>query len=125
MSVDIQVIERNGKPEYAVVPYEIYLQLVEEADMLEDIRDFDEIKAAIDRGEEELIPSEVVNALLDGENPIKVWREFRGLAQQELAAAAGISPAYLSQIESGKRKGATSVLVKLARCLKLNLDDLV
>lgn len=42
--------------------------------MLEDIRDYDAIKAALERGEEELIPAEVVYAILDGVIPIKVWR---------------------------------------------------
>jgi hypothetical protein len=63
--------------------------------ILQDIRDYDVIKAAIERGEEELIPAEVVYAKLDGDNPIKVWREYRGLTQQQLARAAGISTPYL------------------------------
>jgi hypothetical protein len=62
MKEEIQIIERDGKPEWAVLPYEEYLELVEQAELLEDIRDFDEIRAAIERGEEELIPAEVVNA---------------------------------------------------------------
>ena len=37
---------------------------LEQAELLEDIRDFDEISAAIERGDEELIPAEVVNAIL-------------------------------------------------------------
>lgn len=54
---------------------------------------------------EELIPAEVTYAILDGANPVRVWREQRGLTQQQLADAAGISTPYLSQIESGKRTG--------------------
>lgn len=97
----VQIIEREGKPEWAVIPYKEYLRLVEEAEMLEDIRDYDLAKEAIERGEE-LISSEVTYAILDGENPIRVWREYRGLSQRQLAEAAGISTPYLSQIESGK-----------------------
>jgi len=123
--MSIQVIEQNGKPEWAVVPYETYLQLVEQAETLQDIRDYDSAKAALEREEEELIPSEVVYALLDGQNPIKVWREYRGLTQQQLGEAAGISVPYLSQLESGKRKGSTRVLTAIAKSLKLSLDDIV
>jgi len=72
MKEEIQIIERDGKPEWAILPYEEYLQLIEQAELLEDIRDFDEISAAIERGDEELIPAEVVNVILDGKNPIKV-----------------------------------------------------
>ncbi len=125
MKEDIQIIERDGKPEWAVLPYEEYLELIEQAELLEDIRDFDRINAAIENGEEELIPSEVVYAILDGENPIKVWREYRGLTQQQLADAAGISKPYLSQIETGKRTGATDVLSAIAKALNVSLDDVV
>jgi len=121
----IQLIERNGKPEWAVLPYEEYLHLIEQAEMLEDIRDYDAVKATIERGEEELIPSEVVFAILDGENPIKVWREFRNLTQQQLAEAVGISKPYLSQIETGKRRGTTEVITVIAKALNVSVDELV
>ena len=122
---NVQFINKEGKPEYAVLPYDLYLQLVEDAETLQDIRDIDEIKARIERGEEELIPAHVPYAILNGENPVKVWRKYRGLTQQELAEAAGISAAYLSQIETGKRKGKTAVLQAIARALNLDLDDVV
>jgi len=125
MKEEIQIIERDGKPEWAVLPYEQYLQLIEQAELLEDIRDFDRISAAIERGEEELIPSEAVYAILDGENPVKVWREYRGLTQQQLANAAGISKPYLSQIETGKRKGTTEILSAIAKALDVSLDEVV
>lgn len=98
---------------------------VEKAEMLQDIGDYDSVKAAIERGEEELISSAVVYAILDGENPIKVWREYRGLSQQQLASATGISTSYLSQIEAGKRSGSTEVLAAIAKALDVTLDDIV
>ncbi len=82
--------------------------------MLQDIRDYDEAKQAVEAGEE-LVPSEVTYAILDGENLIRVWREHRKLTQQQLATAAGISTPYLSQIESGKRTGSADVLSAIAR----------
>ena len=123
MKEEIQIIERDGKPEWAVLPYEEYLKLVEQAELLEDIRDFDEIRAAIDRGEEELIPAEVVKAILDGKNPIKVWREFRSLTQQQLSNRVGISKPYLSQLETGKRTGTTEVLAAIAKALDVSLEQ--
>ena len=123
--MSVQVIERNRKPEWAVLPYEVYLQLVEQADMLQDLRDYDRIKAAVESGEEETVPAEVVYALLDGENPVKVWREYRNLTQKQLAEAAGISVPYLSQIESGRRRASTRVLSAIARILQVTLDDLI
>ncbi len=122
--MSVQIIERDGTPEWAVIPYKEYLRLVEEAEMLEDIREYDKAIEAIADGEE-LIPNGIVYAILDGENPIRVWREFRGLTQRELAEAAGISKPYLSQIESGKRSGTTDVLSAIANALDLSLDDIV
>ncbi|HQX18072.1 MAG TPA: helix-turn-helix transcriptional regulator [Anaerolineales bacterium] len=92
---------------------------------LQDILDYDKAILAIERGEDELIPSEVVYAILDGENPIKVWREFRELTQQQLADAAGISKPYLSQIETGKRTGTTDILSAIAKALDVSLDEVV
>ena len=73
----IQVIEKNGNPEWAIVPYKEYLRLVEEAEMLNDVRDYDMAIEAVKQGEE-LVPSEVAYAILDGESPVQVWREYRG-----------------------------------------------
>ena len=123
--MSVQIIEKNGQPEWAVLPYEEYQRLVTEAEMLQDIRDYDEVKLALVNGEEELIPSEVTYALLDGENPIRVWREYQGLTQQQVAEAAGISKPYLSQLESGQRKGTAEVLAAVARALNVSLDDVV
>lgn len=125
MKEKIQIIERDGKPEWAILPYEEYLKLLEEAEMLEDIRDYDAAKAALEKGEDELIPAEVVFAIIDGENPIKVWRKHRGLTQQQLANAAGISKPYLSQIEVGKRTGTTEILSAIAKALGVSLDEVV
>jgi DNA-binding XRE family transcriptional regulator len=122
--MNVQVIEKDGKPEWAVIQYTDYQRLVEAAEMLQDVQDYDEAKKAIEDGEE-LVPSEVAYAILDGENPIKVWREYRGLTQRQLAEAIGISTPYLSQLETGKRKGATEVLSATAEALGLSLNDIV
>jgi DNA-binding XRE family transcriptional regulator len=122
--MSVQVIKKNGKPEWAIVPYEEYQRLLDELEMLQDIRAYDEAKASVAQGEE-LIPSEVTYAILDGENPIRVWREYRGMTQQQVAEKAGISKPYLSQLESGQRKGTTEVLSGLAKALGVSLEDLV
>jgi DNA-binding XRE family transcriptional regulator len=121
----VQVIKQDDKPEWAVIPYDTYLQLVEKAEMLEDIQDYDSVKATLERGDDELIPAEVVNALLDGENGIKVWRDFRGVSQANLAEQAGISVPYLSQLETNKRKGSLDVLSAIARVLKVTIEQIV
>lgn len=122
--MSVQIIKKDGKPEWAVVPFDTYEKLVQDAEMLQDIRDYDEAISRIEAGEE-LIPSEVVYAILDGENPIRVWRKHRGLTLQQLAEKAGVSIQYLSQIESAKRTGTAKVLASIAKGLDVTVDDLV
>lgn len=122
--MSVQIIAKHGQPEWAVLPYAEYEALVEAAEMLADVQAYDEAKARLAAGEE-IVPAEVVYALLDGANPIAVWRKHRGLTQQALAGQAGISKAYLSQLESGKRSGAAEVLARIAHALRVDLDDLV
>lgn len=40
--------------------------------------------------------------MIDGENTIKVRRDFRGMTAKALADAVGLSALYVSQIESGE-----------------------
>lgn len=76
-------------------------------------------------GEEELIPAEIVDRLLSGENRLRVWREHRGLTVRALAERAGLAQPYLSQIETGRREGTVETYRKLACALSLSLDDLL
>jgi len=119
-----QVIKKDGRPEWAVVPYDEYIRLKEEAEMLQDIAEYDAAKECIEKGDE-LIPGEVTFAILAGENPMRVWRKYRGMTQQVLSQAAGISKPYLSQIETGKRTGTAEVLVTIADALGVTVDDVV
>ena len=68
---------------------------------LEDRDDIDAADAVVARGEESF-PEAVLDALLDGVAPVKVYREYRGLRAGELAAKVGISKGFFSEIETGK-----------------------
>lgn len=108
-----------------VVPegeFEQLLDAVEDAEDRAAVRRFEQRLAA---GEEELIPAEYVYRMLDGENRVTVWREYRGLSGKELAKAANIAPSYLSNIESGKRDGTIGTMKKIAEALGVTIDDLV
>ena len=73
----------------------------------------------------EFFPAEVVDRLLAGESPIRVYRTYRGMTQKQLAEAAGINPVYLSQIETGKRAGSLRTLTAMATALGVQAGDLV
>jgi ribosome-binding protein aMBF1 (putative translation factor) len=74
--------------------------------------------------DQESLPQTTVDRLLAGENPVRVWREHRGLTLADLAAKAGIGKGYLSQIEQRQRNGTVATLQKLAAALGVELDDL-
>lgn len=69
-----------------------------------------------------LLPKEVVDRLANGENPIRVLREFRNETQMELRVRVGITQGYLSDLETGKRKGPLELHQKIARALGVPLD---
>ena len=99
-----QFIEIEGK-QVVIVPADDYRILLEKAEMLDDVAVYDRARAALAAGDDELVPAVVVNAIFDGENPVRVWRQHREMPQSQLAEAAGISQAYLAQIETRKREG--------------------
>ena len=63
--------------------------------------------------------------LLDGESPVKVWREKRSRSQRELASAAGVSAGYLAEIETGRKPGSVTALARLAKVLEVQIEDLI
>lgn len=99
--------------------------VVATAEMAEDVAAFDETRKKLATGEEEFVPAAVANRLLDGESPVRVWREHRGLSGEAVAGRAGITQAYLSQIETGKREGSISTMKNIAGVLGVTVDDLV
>jgi hypothetical protein len=75
--------------------------------------------------DQESVPDAIVGRLIDGENPIRVWREHRGLSLRTVAAQVGTSPSVLSDMETGKSEGRPAILRRIAGILKVSLDELV
>lgn len=75
--------------------------------------------------EEDAFPIDVMERLMDGEHPVKVFRRYRGLTQKELADLTGLNPTYLSQIETRKRGGSTRVYRRLAAALSIDIGNLI
>ncbi|MGA7979449.1 MAG: helix-turn-helix transcriptional regulator [Chromatiaceae bacterium] len=121
MNRNIQIIERDGKPEYAVVPYAEFERLCRLAEEAEDVRAYD--MAMADEGE--AVPHEVMRRLVEGESPLRVWREHRGLTQAVLAERAGVDKTYISQIEAGRKSASVKVMSRLGAALGVTLDDLI
>jgi DNA-binding XRE family transcriptional regulator len=116
-----QLLKKDGKPEFAVLPIKEYRGLLQRIEELEDARDFRAYKAS----PAESVPAGVVNRLLDGDNPVKVWREYRGITQSQLAERTGVTVAHISQLESGKRDCSVKLLRALAAVLDVDVELLL
>ena len=82
---------------------------------------YDEAKAK----PSEFIPLELTERMLNGESPIRVYRENRGFSQDQLAEQAKISKPFLSQIENGIRTPSLDTLKRLAEALRVSSSKLV
>ena len=123
--MSVQVIEKNGRPEWAVIPYNEYKKLYEAYQDAEDIRAIEENLAAIQSGKEMAIPGEITFAVLEGVSPIRAWRQYKNIKMKDLAKQVGISSAYLSQIENKKRNPTVETLKRIAAALGLDIEMLV
>jgi DNA-binding XRE family transcriptional regulator len=123
----VQFIKTAGGEELAVLPKSEYERLAALATD-EDVgtaRLVRKARAAVEAGREVLLPKAIVDRLAAGENPIRVLREWRDMTQAELAVAIGITQGYLSDLESGKRKGTVVLHQKFARALGVPIDLLL
>ena len=119
---NVQIIQKDGSPEYAVIPIEDYRRMVAS---LEDIADIEAIDQALREDKSgESVPGKVVGAIIDGVTPIRAWRIHRRFTLVSLAERAGISSSYLSRIENGKKPGTPDIYRRLAAVLGVEPDDL-
>ncbi|MBS4079245.1 helix-turn-helix domain-containing protein [Pseudomonas rustica] len=88
LSKDIQIInDAEGKPAFVVILYAQYVA---------------------QKIQPNLIPHEVVSRMVDGATPIRAWREYLNLTQEEVANRMGISqPAFAQQEAVSKPRKAT------------------
>jgi len=120
----IQIIETpDGDAAFAAVPIETYRVMTRDLEAYRDLKTGVTALRSIEESDDAL-PADVAHRIADGDNPVRVWREHRGHKAVALARMAGISPAYLSEIETGKKEGTFRTMAALARHLEISLDDL-
>ena len=122
----VQIIVTAGGERLAVLPEAEYQRLVEAAEDAADAAVLRERSRKIAAGEDvEGLPIELLKRILDGESPVRVYRDHRGLTAAQLGEKAGLSRAYITQIETGKKEGSVSSLKAIAAALQVGIDDLV
>ena len=97
---------------------------MEAAEMLADVKAYDAAKARLECGEDEIIPLEITERRLAGGSAITVWREHRGMTQEKLARASGISWPMIAAMEAGHKRVGLATLKKLADALNVDPDHL-
>jgi ribosome-binding protein aMBF1 (putative translation factor) len=101
-----------------------YEAMVSELEDARDLATIREVEARVAAGESEYVPMAVVERLMAGEVPVRIWREHRGMTARALAAAAGIPASYLCEIEAGRKPGSFQAMAALARALEVDMEDL-
>lgn len=102
-----------------------YDRLCAMAEDLADIRAVLSFQVRMEAGAEEFVPAAIADRLIDGESPLRVWRDYRGMSQSGLARAAGVDRVQIVDIEAGRANGSVRTLAALANALNLAVDDLV
>lgn len=120
--------QKTARGEVAILPRKDYEALVAKAaEAMEDegtARLVNNVRREIATGTP-LLPKHVVDRLAKRENPTRVMREWRDMTQLYLSFKTGLSQGYLSDVETGRRKGTAAALRRIADALNVPLDLLV
>lgn len=102
---EVQIIRQDGKPMFAVVPYDEWVELTGQ--------------------DEALIPHEVVGLWLkENLSLIAAWRKYRKLNQKQLAEKLGISQPALAQMEKRGANLKPETLERFAEALEVTLEQI-
>jgi hypothetical protein len=120
--------QKTARGEVAILPRKEYEALVARANEADEDAGSARLVARA-RGEiasgAPLLPKHVVDRLVNGENPVRVLREWRDVTQLYLSFKTKLSQGYISDVETGRRNGTTAALRLIADVLKVPLDLLV
>ena len=103
--------------ETVTIPRGEYERLMQASEDLADLTAYDRAMAR----NEESIPSEFVKRMIDGESPVRVYRDLRGLTQVQLGELSGVNRVQIADIEAG----SIDTVKKLAAALSVTVDDLI
>lgn len=108
--MDLQVISRDGEPEYAVLPWAQYQALLKAAGVSAQSDSQPTLAPAASMS----LADDAGAAELPGLDQLAALRAAKGLEVAQLARTVGISPSYLEMIERGERKPDDAILRSLA-----------
>ena len=118
----VQIVKIAGQ-KIAMLPFEEYRKLMDVAEDKADEQAADALAARRDAGEEYL-PVELADRIMDGENPLRVWRTYRGFTQGQLGQEVNRQAAFISKLESGEAEGGVGLWARLADALGVPIEDI-
>ena len=108
--IEPQVIKQGEKPAFAVIPWDVYQELV---------------KNYVPDESDVWFPQDVVEAnVVRGDSLLKAWREYFGLTQAEVALRAKMSQPAYAKIEKPGSNPRNTTLRKLAKALGISIEQL-
>lgn len=107
------------------IPRAEYERLLAFAEDAADIAAYDRAVSRLASGQDELVPAEYANRIIDGESPLRVYRQYRGFTQVALSQASGVNRVQIADIEAGRKSGSIETIKKLANALNVSVDDLI
>ena len=125
-----QFIKTEGE-ELVVLPRRDYEALVKRAKVADSedagiVRIVARSEAALAAGDEIELPAKVAEAIVQGENALRIIREWRGMTQMQLGEMkTNIGQSTISALENGSRRGTTAVWKQLAKVLGVPMDLLI
>lgn len=119
--MSVQVIMKDGRPEWAVIPYEQYEALLAAAGKPQAEPSAPDVPGA------HSVPASPPAPSSGQFSTVKLHSRVQASAKSEaeLAKDAGISPAYLAQISAGERAPSPAIIRGLAQALGIKADDLL
>jgi predicted transcriptional regulator len=102
--INYQTIMDQGKPAFAVVPYQDFMRLISPTPT---------------------IPHEVVGMVVKNNySLLRAWREYLGVTQEEMARRLNVKQAAISQQEAPDKKPRFATLEKWAAALEITVEQL-
>jgi DNA-binding XRE family transcriptional regulator len=116
-AMDVQTYTTPDGAERVSMPRSEYQDLI-------DARDHAIAMCDVAAGAPALTETEL-DGFLTSPSPLAFWRKRAGLTQSALARKAGITQAFLAQIEAGDRDGTVGVLKRISQALGVRIEDLI
>ncbi|BFM15967.1 helix-turn-helix transcriptional regulator [Maricurvus nonylphenolicus] len=126
--MSVQVIMKDGRPEWAVIPYAEYEALLEKAGQATGEKKSSD-PAPAPSGQAVSALAKLMGGQGAGEgtfSPQKMaeLRQAKSLEHSMMSREVGISPSYLAQIEAGEREPSDAVIRNIARALGVEISQL-